>query len=108
MSSEQSPSGASSLADRITKSAPIGTNPLPQGTTTAGSWADETASPVVTNAGPIGDVEVKDAQIDGAGIERGGSTLHEPEYDVEVKLSDIQADPNNPLYSVKTFDELGL
>ena len=25
-----------------------------------------------------------------------------------VKLSDMQADPNNPLYSVKSFEELGL
>jgi ATP-dependent RNA helicase DDX19/DBP5 len=48
------------------------------------------------------------AQTDGAGEELGGSNLQEPEYDVEVKLSDIQADPNNPLYSIKSFDELGL
>ncbi|KAI9868028.1 MAG: RNA helicase required for poly(A+) mRNA export [Trichoglossum hirsutum] len=113
MSSEQS-SSAPSLADRITMptSAPPGTDPPPQAAATAtGSWADETASPVVTNPAPTGiegDAEVKDAQIDGAGIERGGSMLHEPDYDVEVKLSDIQADPNNPLYSVKTFDDLGL
>jgi ATP-dependent RNA helicase DDX19/DBP5 len=33
--------------------------------------------------------------------------LREPDYNVEVKLSDIQADPNNPLYSVKSFEELG-
>lgn len=31
------------------------------------------------------------------------TALHEPEYDVEVK----QADPNNPLYSIKSFEELG-
>ncbi|KAJ1663969.1 RNA helicase required for poly(A+) mRNA export [Coemansia sp. RSA 1813] len=34
------------------------------------------------------------------------SALDEPE--VEVRLADIQADPNSPLYSVKSFDELGL
>ncbi|KAJ2612625.1 RNA helicase required for poly(A+) mRNA export [Coemansia sp. RSA 1804] len=34
------------------------------------------------------------------------SSLDEPE--VEVRLADIQADPNSPLYSVKSFDELGL
>jgi ATP-dependent RNA helicase DDX19/DBP5 len=38
----------------------------------------------------------------------GGSELHEPEYTVEVKLSDLQADPNNPLFSVKNFEDLGL
>lgn len=30
------------------------------------------------------------------------------EYEVKVKLADIQADPNSPLYSAKSFDELGL
>ncbi|KAF8467335.1 P-loop containing nucleoside triphosphate hydrolase protein [Kalaharituber pfeilii] len=29
-------------------------------------------------------------------------------YDVAVKLADLQGDPNNPLYSVKRFEELGL
>jgi ATP-dependent RNA helicase DDX19/DBP5 len=27
---------------------------------------------------------------------------------VQVKLADQQADPNSPLYSVKSFDDLGL
>ncbi|PIA16471.1 DEAD-domain-containing protein [Coemansia reversa NRRL 1564] len=30
------------------------------------------------------------------------------EHEVEVRLADIQADPNSPLYSVKSFDQLGL
>ncbi|OQD77631.1 hypothetical protein PENDEC_c002G07069 [Penicillium decumbens] len=38
----------------------------------------------------------------------GESELQEPDYSVEVKLSDLQADPNNPLYSVKSFEDLGL
>jgi ATP-dependent RNA helicase DDX19/DBP5 len=29
-------------------------------------------------------------------------------YEVTVKLQDMQADPTSPLYSVKSFDELGL
>ncbi|KAI5952740.1 DBP5 [Candida jiufengensis] len=29
-------------------------------------------------------------------------------YEVQVKLADLQADPNSPLYSVKSFEELGL
>ncbi|KAJ1954991.1 DEAD-domain-containing protein [Linderina pennispora] len=32
----------------------------------------------------------------------------EPEREVEVRLADLQADPNSPLYSAKTFEELGL
>lgn len=45
---------------------------------------------------------------DGVGTALQGSSLQEPEYQVEVKLSDLQADPNNPLYSVKSFEDLGL
>ncbi|KAJ2808186.1 RNA helicase required for poly(A+) mRNA export [Coemansia guatemalensis] len=30
------------------------------------------------------------------------------EHEVEVRLADIQADPNSPLFSVKSFDQLGL
>lgn len=49
------------------------------------------------------------AQTDGAAELGGGNTgIYEPDYDVEIKLSDAQADPNNPLFSVKTFEELGL
>lgn len=34
--------------------------------------------------------------------------LEEPEYDVNVSLADLQADPNNPLYSIKEFKDLNL
>ncbi|KAF2670222.1 ATP-dependent RNA helicase DBP5 [Microthyrium microscopicum] len=34
--------------------------------------------------------------------------LAEPEYDVQVSLADLQADPNNPLYSVQKFEDLKL
>lgn len=47
-------------------------------------------------------------QTDGAPAELGGSDLQEPDYTVEVKLSDLQADPNNPLFSVKNFEDLGM
>ncbi|KAJ2890291.1 RNA helicase required for poly(A+) mRNA export, partial [Coemansia aciculifera] len=30
------------------------------------------------------------------------------EHEVEVRLADMQADPNSPLYSAKSFDDLGL
>lgn len=36
------------------------------------------------------------------------SNLIQSSYEVQVKLSDLQADPNSPLYSIKSFDELGL
>ncbi|CAI4064627.1 hypothetical protein SUVZ_08G0900 [Saccharomyces uvarum] len=36
------------------------------------------------------------------------SNLISSSYEVKVKLADIQADPDSPLYSAKSFDELGL
>jgi hypothetical protein len=44
-------------------------------------------------------------QLDGSTPQAGGSdAMVEPEYDVEVKL----IDEGSPLYSVKSFAELGL
>ena len=45
-----------------------------------------------------------------------GSVLNESNYEVEVKLvsalnariNELQQDVNNPLYSARTFEELGL
>ncbi|AET40233.1 ATP-dependent RNA helicase DBP5 Ecym_5488 [Eremothecium cymbalariae DBVPG len=36
------------------------------------------------------------------------SNLIKSNYEVKVKLADLQADPNSPLYSAHTFEELGL
>ncbi|PWN49299.1 ATP-dependent RNA helicase DBP5, partial [Violaceomyces palustris] len=36
------------------------------------------------------------------------SDLREPEHEVQVTLADQQADPNSPLFSIKSFEELGL
>ncbi|KAF2251183.1 P-loop containing nucleoside triphosphate hydrolase protein [Trematosphaeria pertusa] len=51
---------------------------------------------------------VAQAQVDGSGPPGNGSALQEPEFSVEVKLADLQADPNNPLFSAKSFEELNL
>jgi ATP-dependent RNA helicase DDX19/DBP5 len=51
---------------------------------------------------------LEQAQTDGSGPPGNGSALAEPEFKVEIKLADLQADPNNPLYSVKSFEELNL
>lgn len=40
--------------------------------------------------------------------EESESNLIKSTYEVKVKLADLQADPNSPLYSVKSFEELGL
>ena len=94
------------------------------------SWADDVNSPVDANDTATEDAKSKEsdpskvnesepakakesdlakAQVDGATeFQNGSSSIYEPTYDVDVKLSDVQADPNNPLYSIKSFDELGL
>lgn len=90
-----------SLADRITKDEPVK------------SWADEVNSPA-TEDPPQLEPEAQPAeessisQTDGASGPFGGSQLQEPDYDVQVKLTDLQADPNNPLFSAKSFEELNL
>ena len=53
--------------------------------------------------------EIASAQADGATEAlHGTSGIYEPSYEVNVLLSDLQADPNNPLNSIKTFEDLGL
>ena len=101
------------LASRISK---------PDIKTTSTSWADEVNSPSNEEAPPTSldtktskpttePAEHKEEpvpQMDGATEPFGGSQLQEPEYQVEIKLADMQADPNNPLYSASSFDQLGL
>ncbi|MCO5614730.1 hypothetical protein L7F22_069014 [Adiantum nelumboides] len=38
----------------------------------------------------------------------GSSDLRESSYEVKVTLADQQADPNSPLYSATSFEDLGL
>lgn len=82
-----------------------------------GSWADEANSPLDANPptaeptkGKEPDDDLAKAQTDGAGEALNGTRgIYEPtRYSVDVKLIDIQADPNNPLYSVKSFEDLHL
>ena len=41
-------------------------------------------------------------------IKEPETNLIQNKYEVAVKLQDLQADPNSPLFSVKSFEELGL
>ncbi|EGP92400.1 unnamed protein product [Zymoseptoria tritici ST99CH_1A5] len=76
------------------------------------SWADESTTPpngAASDAPAADGKTLDDTQKDGATTWMLGSEgLDEPEFDVNVKLADLQEDPNNPLYSVKSFDELNL
>lgn len=108
-STTKAPSG--SLFDRVSappnanssSAAPTTTTTTPATSKTIGSWADEVASPVNE-----GENSLAKAQMDGNSEPLGGSMLHDGQFDVEVKLSDIQGDVNSPLYSAKSFEELGL
>lgn len=99
-----------SLADRITKP------DAEMNASNGSSWADETtaandssAPPTVTSNAEKEMSSLANAQTDGAADADGGTVgVIEPSYDVDVKLSDLQADPNDPLYSAKSFEELGL
>ena len=102
-----------SLADGISQPGPStlnGSSANPSSVSTTGEakehtfWADEVASPVAGEGKSTG----LGGQIDGATELLGGSQLHEPQYDVKVKLSDIQGDVNSPLFSIASFEELGM
>jgi ATP-dependent RNA helicase DDX19/DBP5 len=82
------------------------------------NWADDAETPTTENP-PVLEEKKKDeptedpdsvasAQNDGANTYLNGSKLDEPEFDVNVKLADLQEDPNNPLYSVQSFEDLKL
>ena len=100
-----SPSGTPSLEARISKPEEAETKP----TTVDILDSEKSKTDVVKPTEKPEDSTLAKAQTDGAGPQLGGTTgIYEPDYDVDVKLSDVQADPNNPLFSIKTFDELGL
>jgi ATP-dependent RNA helicase DDX19/DBP5 len=101
-----------SLADRITQptpalngsSAALSPSAEPVDTKTHTSWADEVASPTAGDdkTGQIG------GQLDGVSREQNGSGFTDAQYEVQVKLSDIQGQTDSPLYSINTFEDLGM
>ena len=124
-----------SLAERITKpegsqgdgdtadrlSSTQTNNPAPPASElprTSSSWADEAeddsvetgaATPAVKANAEEDMSGMAGAQTDGASERLGGEIgVIEPSYEVEIKLADIQANPNDPLYSIKSFEQLGL
>lgn len=51
---------------------------------------------------------VSEAQVDGNVPDLGGSGLVDSNYDVEVKLGDLQQNPDSILYSAKSFADMNL
>ena len=85
------------------------------------SWADDAETPIDESAkksilsedtaesSAANESRKEMAQLDGATEFLNGSQgLDEPEFNVNVKLADLQEDPNNPLYSVTAFSDLNL
>jgi len=108
----ETPKASGTLADRITGPAAskldaATTSFTPGAPNPSNSWADEVASPVGTESKQL-EGTLEEAQLDGATEPHAGSGLHDAQYEVEVKLSDIQGDVNSPLFSVSTFEELGM
>lgn len=69
------------------------------------SWADDTPdSPSTQDAPAVTDAPTKEKEEEA----QPEDNLVNNTYDVTVKLADMQGDPNSPLFSVKTFEELGL
>ncbi len=123
-------SNGNSLADRISKPEPTPANAMSAAATafqpkSGKLWSDETESPVTPTAQAPPQPQTTEKaptetppaepsqppnmpQVDGATTPFNGSDLQESEYSVQIKLADMQADPNNPLYSVSTFEELNL
>jgi hypothetical protein len=119
-----------SLAGRISKPAPTVASDMsaaakPFQPKSGKLWSEETDSPISPLAETPAQPEVTEApstetpsaepskaadmtQDDGAVPVLKGSDLEEPAYSVQIKLADMQADPNNPLFSVSTFEELNL
>ncbi|SCU92981.1 LAMI_0E12794g1_1 [Lachancea mirantina] len=50
----------------------------------------------------------EDSKKDDEDQKKKDSNLIKSDYEVKVNLADIQADPNSPLYSIKSFEELGI
>lgn len=115
-----------SFADRLTfpgssETAKAPPTSLSADTSSKFNWADEVETPIQeksnnlengnskTDGAADGESSLSMAQTDGSTTWMNGSQgLDEPEFDVSVKLADLQDDPNNPLYSVKDFQDLNL
>jgi ATP-dependent RNA helicase DDX19/DBP5 len=66
------------------------------------------ASSLTSTTTPITTGDEGEKNADEKAVKEQETNLIQNRYQVAVKLQDLQADPNSPLYSVKSFEELGL
>lgn len=69
-------------------------------------WADEVATP--TDETPPVTASVSESDTKNEQEAENDLRPDVPEHDVEVKLADMQGDEANPLYSIASFEELGM
>lgn len=68
--------------------------------------ATDAPAPAPAENAPVASAEL--GQADGTIEELGGSGLQEPEWDVEVSLSELQNNEATPFHSATTWQDLGL
>lgn len=93
----------SDLASRITD--PKGEAPA------ADPPADTKDTPDAPTEAPVAaaaETVLGDSQADGNVEQLGGSGLAEPDYEVEVSLSDLQNNEATPFHSATNWEDLGL
>lgn len=73
-----------------------------------GAKAAADAGPSAAAAEPAAEKAEPKTSAEASTKPEPASNLVESQYEVKVKLADLQADPDSPLYSVKSFEELGL
>jgi ATP-dependent RNA helicase DDX19/DBP5 len=95
-------SPATSLADRISMGSDETKKAEDKGKEVVKVQSVTTIAPATTTGA---EGETRDEKKD---VTPQDTNLIHIKYEVAVKLQDMQADPNSPLYSVKSFEELGL
>lgn len=70
--------------------------------------AEKADAPAETVDAPAQAASVGADQVDGTVESEGGSGLQEPDYEVEVALSDLQNNEATPFHSATTWEDLGL
>lgn len=96
----------SDLASRITNPE-AGAGEKPAANPSSEPAAEAETKPVADGSSATAPEAAGD-QVDGTVESLGGSGLHEPEWDVEVSLSDLQANAATPFHSAATWQDLGL
>lgn len=80
------------------------------GKSTSTSPSSPSATPAATSSSSTSEPKKEEStsKSEPESKQSTNESLRESSYEVKVTLADQQADPNSPLYSAKSFDQLGL